>query len=193
MGLGLEDGMKSGGAFYSSGPSLLEENLEFGVNEPWIGQWKDDLLKVTCKDQQKTPFRELTKHPEYVVTTDQGSSCEENELCVPREMCPTHNDTYNKLKTLPKNSKEAKEIIKNLRKKRCNIREKGLCCNLCLNPEESCLELSQCPGIQMKLNLLESHQMKHSESIKVYNQLQSKLCSQNRGKNKFCCTERGNG
>ena len=109
--------MKSGGAFYSSGPSLLEENLEFGVNEPWIGQWKDDLLKVTCKDQQKTPFRELTKHPEYVVTTDQGSSCEENELCVPREMCPTHNDTYNKLKTLPKNSKEAKEIIKNLRKK----------------------------------------------------------------------------
>ena len=109
--------MESGGAFYSSGPSLLEENLEFGVNEPWIGQWKDDLLKVTCKDQQKTPFRQLTKHPEYVVTTDQGSSCEENELCVPREMCPTHNDTYNKLKTLPKNSKEAKEIIKNLRKK----------------------------------------------------------------------------
>ena len=69
----------------------------------------------------------------------------------------------------------------------CNRSLKGLCCNLCQNKEEDCQTLSQCPEIQMKLNLLESHELNHSESITVFNQLQSKVCLQNESQKKFCC------
>ena len=108
--------MKTGGAFYSSGPSLLDEDLELVVNEPWLGQWRDDLVKVTCDDHSETPFR-ISNHPAFMVTIDQGSSCKENELCVPRERCPVHNEMYEKLQKLLRPSQEAKDIIQNLRSK----------------------------------------------------------------------------
>ena len=108
--------MKTGGAFYSSGPSLLDHDFELLVNEPWLGQWRDDLVKVTCENHSETPFR-ISNHPAFVVTIDQGSSCGENELCVPRERCSVHNDMYEKLQKLSNESQEAQDIIKNLRNK----------------------------------------------------------------------------
>lgn len=184
--IGQEEGIKSGGAFYSSGPSYMPTNVEKSVDriiEPWLGRWRDQMIRVECADsKERIPF--LYDRDKILYSLPSQSECEEHELCLSRKECPY----YNKMLTTiarPKFDKEQKStIIRELRTKVCNYEERGLCCNICEDIQEKCQDRSQCPGIQMKLNLLESHQMNHSESVHLYNQLQSKLCS---SKNQFCC------
>ena len=50
----------SGGAFYSSGPSYMPTNVEKSVDriiEPWVGRWRDQMIRVECADsKERIPF-----------------------------------------------------------------------------------------------------------------------------------------
>jgi len=187
--IGQEEGIKTGGAFYSSGPSYMPNNVKQsvysfdGISEPWLGQWRDKFIRVECADsKERIPFRYNRDQPLYSLPSQ--LECEEHEICLPRKQCPYY---HKMVKTIARPKVDAEHrsmIITELRTKVCNYEKRGLCCNICEDIEEKCQDRSQCPGIQMKLNLLESNQMNHSESVHLYNQLFSKLCSR---KNQFCC------
>ena len=110
--LGYEEGMETGGAFYSSGAS--PDDQDDLLTEPWLGSWRDDQIRVECSDfDEEIPI--LRPHQKNLLS--EGLTCEDNYECVPREECPEHEDVFKKLQTLNKSDKEAKNIIKQLRKK----------------------------------------------------------------------------
>ena len=103
-GLGYEDGKKTGGSFYSSGPNV--------TGEPWLGAWEDVMVEVYCEDQ------EIPLVPLQVLPQEAGRPvCSSQETCVTRAHCPQVQRQYETLQTLHKGSPQALDIIKQLKTK----------------------------------------------------------------------------
>ena len=103
-GLGYEDGKKTGGSFYSSGPEV--------TGEPWLGAWEDQMVEVSCEDQ------EVPLVPLQLLPQEAGRPvCSSEERCVTRAQCPQVQQQYQTLQTLPKGDPQALDIIRQLKTK----------------------------------------------------------------------------
>ena len=119
-GLGYEDGMKTGGSFYSSGPDLTEE--------PWLGAWEDEMVEVSCEDQ------EVPLVPLQVLPQEAGKPvCSSQETCVTRAQCPHVQRQYEALQGLPRGDEKALDIIKQLKTKGNQSTSFSFLYQLCFN------------------------------------------------------------
>ena len=103
-GLGYEDGMDTGGSFYSSGPEV--------EGEPWLGAWLDGKVEVRCEEPD-IPLVLL-----QVLPQEAGKPvCSRQEACLTRQDCPQVQEQYQKLQVLEMGTKPAMNIISQLRDK----------------------------------------------------------------------------
>ena len=103
-GLGYEEGMDTGGSFYSSGP---EVSLE-----PWLGAWLDGMVEVRCEEP------EIPLFPLQVLPQEAGKPvCTRQEACLTRQDCPPVQEQYRKLQSFEMGSIPAQNIIAQLRDK----------------------------------------------------------------------------
>ena len=132
-----------------------------------------------------------------IVTSSTGLSCTENRQCATRGSCPYWIEKDVKLKQLPKNSYEQRELIKEYRSAICNKQEKGLCC-----PIESPLDLVEatdkpcptgskcatrdsCQFWREKSDLLGQMRRGTTEYSKLRDEIVSAICNKNR--KALCC------
>ena len=80
--------------------------------EPWLGSWEDKMVQVHCEDPP-LPLLSL-----QVLPQEAGRPvCSMDELCLHRQDCPQIEEKYRILRSLPKESLVAQDIISQLKKK----------------------------------------------------------------------------
>ena len=174
-GLGYESGFTSGGSFYSSGPDVR--------GEPWLGAWKESMLKIECT--VSLPFvNSVTTIP------NESPGCPDRHSCLARENCPEVEKAFQSLLGRSKNDPSRKETINRLKKKVCNKQEKGFCCreedeSVC-REDETCTTIQNCPSNREKVSQIESGTLPHAEISQVYQELKATLCDSR--KKMFCCS-----
>jgi len=172
--IGYEKGITSGGSFYSSGPEVTDE--------PWLGQWNEESITVECSE--RIPFLSS-----ITSVSDTSRKCEGNEACLTREHCPAIERAYAMLLGKRKNDQNSKAIAEELKRKVCNKKQKGFCCqtqdqSMC-NNGELCLPVDRCPYINSRVESLRSRTASTKELVQVYKELKGRLCD---ARNEmFCC------
>ena len=174
-GLGYETGLTSGGSFYSSGPDVKDE--------PWMGVWPEPKLKVVCA--ATLPF------VQSVSTIPQDNKrCSARWSCLARENCPAIEKAYQQLLGKRKDDPARIAVVKSLKNRVCNAKEKGFCCpeedgSVC-ESGEPCKSISNCPSNREMVDKIQSGTFPYSEVSDIYKDLKSKLCD---SRNKmFCCS-----
>merc|ERR1711892_1417450 len=176
-GLGDESAMESGETLYSSGPEVK--------GEPWLGSWKKPDVKIFCAEENL-----FTRSRVSTIISQDDKTCSSSESCLVREDCPAVEKLYQKLRGLSKNDPVRLKAIEDLKSNVCNKKEKGFCC-----PEKteatdvckSCKLVNECPEVKKKIVLVRSGTLPFSESIKIYRDLQSRIC--NIETQMFCCKQ----
>ena len=173
-GIGYESGLSSGGSFYSSGPDIQDE--------PWLGAWAEQNLKVSCKED--LPFISS-------VTTLQQTTrtCSDREFCVVRQHCPAVERYYQQLLGKRKGDPNSMAVAKMLKEKVCNAREKGFCCeeeddSVC-SGGESCRTVESCIANKRRVDRIRGDRVGFREASRLYRELKGRVCD-SRGK-MFCC------
>merc|ERR1711892_847448 len=175
-GLG-ESAMESGETLYSSGPGVK--------GEPWLGSWKKPDVKIFCAEENL-----FTRSRVSTIISQDDKTCSSSESCLVREDCPAVEKLYQKLGR-SKNDPVRLKAINDLKSNVCNKKEKGFCC-----PEKteatdvckSCKLAKECLEVKKKIVLVRSGTLPFSESIKIYRDLQSRIC--NIETQMFCCKDR---
>jgi len=173
-GLGYASGLTSGGSFYSSGASIIDE--------PWLGSWAETKITVSC--DITLPF--LATVPTIPQETRQ---CTGDQTCLAREDCPAVETAYLQLLGRRKDDPTRKPVLDGLKKMICNMKQKGFCCQqsdqeVC-ELGSTCSTISDCPSNRESLDTIHSRNLPYNEVKSLYVSLKSKVCDT---RNKmFCC------
>jgi len=174
-GIGYESGLSSGGSFYSSGPDVMDE--------PWLGAWAEPKLKIVCAVD--LPFIDsVSTIPEL------DKRCSESESCLTRENCPAVEAAYTQLLGKRKDEPKSVAVAAELRRKVCNQKQKGFCCqeedeSVC-NSGETCRAVENCSTNLRKLEKIKSGSFPYSEVGDLYKELKKSVCDSRR--RMFCCS-----
>ena len=112
-GLGYEDGIETGGAVYSSGPSR-----DLPHNEPWLGAWRDPELVVRCggggAGLQLPRYSQL---PRAALIHEAGRECGAGARCLARAQCPAVAAQYEQLTSMDRDSPATAALLQSIRDK----------------------------------------------------------------------------
>jgi len=170
--LGYEDGLQSGGSFYRSGPAV--------EGEPWLGRWESSSVQVQCAGED-LPF---LLGPAGLAQTDK--QCGGDQLCLPRERCPSVEAEFSKLLGGRKDDPARQAVVRALKANICNQSLKGFCCEApSCPPGQRCLTIPTCPTNRQRLARLTAPTTNFSQADKLYRQLRDAVCD--REQKKFCC------
>eukprot|EP00092_Neocalanus_flemingeri_P037345 GFUD01040669.1.p1 GENE.GFUD01040669.1~~GFUD01040669.1.p1 ORF type:complete len:496 (+),score=118.42 GFUD01040669.1:2-1489(+) len=116
-----------------------------------------------------------------------AKKCSATESCLKRENCPAVDEMYKMLK----DDSVRERIIKTLKNQICNRKERAFCCKeedkkVC-PAGESCKDVSECTEVEEKVKRIQSGNLPYSESIKIYDNLKSRMCD---SQSMFCCQDK---